>query len=105
LATATAVDRGIVATLTDANYHLAKQLEESDHALKEIRDLLMKECNDRATHKPFVYSLDNYCWTHGYKIAKKHTSVNCRFPKNGHKREAIKINTMGGGGGIRQKRN
>jgi hypothetical protein len=65
LATSTLVDRGIVATLIDANSRLAKQLEESAQALKEIRALLKKELNDRATCKPFVPSPDSYCWTHG----------------------------------------
>jgi hypothetical protein len=40
LATATSVDHCIVATLTNANSCLAKQLEESDRALNEIRALL-----------------------------------------------------------------
>jgi hypothetical protein len=54
LGTATDVDRGIVATLTDTNYCLAKQFEENAPALKEIRDLLKKERNERATHKHFA---------------------------------------------------
>jgi hypothetical protein len=40
LATATAVDRGIVATLTEANSRLTKQLEDSSQNLKEIKALL-----------------------------------------------------------------
>jgi hypothetical protein len=90
LATATEVDRGIVATLTDANSCIAKQLEESSQALQEIRALLKKERNDRGARKPFAPSLDNYCWNHCYKTAKHDTSVNCMFPNNGHKREANK---------------
>jgi hypothetical protein len=42
LTTATAVDHEILATLTEANYRLAKQLKESAQALKEIRALLKK---------------------------------------------------------------
>jgi hypothetical protein len=42
LSTATAVDRDIVATLTEANSSLTKQLEDSSKTLKEIRDLLKK---------------------------------------------------------------
>jgi hypothetical protein len=57
LATATSVDRESVATLTDANFCLAKQLKESDQALKEIRALLKKECSDRAPRKTFESSL------------------------------------------------
>jgi hypothetical protein len=90
------VDRGIIATLTDANSCLEKQLEESAQALKEIRALTNKECNDRGARKPFAHSLDNYGWTCGYKISKNHTSVKCMFSKNGHKREATKSNNMGG---------
>jgi hypothetical protein len=96
LATATAVDCGIVATLADANSRLAKELEESAQALKEIRYLLKKEHNDRANRKPFAPSTDNYCWIHGYKISKMHTSVNCMFPTNGHKHDANKNNNTGG---------
>jgi hypothetical protein len=90
------MDHDIVATLTDESYRLAKQLEESALALKKIRDLFKKERNDHGTRKPFAPSLDDYCWNHGCKIAKNHTSVNCRFPKNGHKRESTKSNNMGG---------
>jgi hypothetical protein len=43
LATTTAVDRGLVAQLTEANSHLAKQLEDNATALKEIKSLLKKE--------------------------------------------------------------
>jgi hypothetical protein len=96
LATTNLADRGIVDTLTDANSCLAKQLEESAQALKEIRALPNKECNDRCARKPFAHSLENYGWTCGYKISKNHTSVNCMFSKNGHKREATKSNNMGG---------
>jgi hypothetical protein len=71
------VDRGIVANLTDANSSLTKQLEENARASKEIRALLKKERNNHGARKPFAPSLDNYCWIHGYKIVKNHTSVNC----------------------------
>jgi uncharacterized protein YjcR len=48
LATATAVDREVVAQLTEANSRLAKQLEDNALALKEVKALLKKECADRA---------------------------------------------------------
>jgi TRAP-type uncharacterized transport system substrate-binding protein len=96
LATSTAVDRGIVSTFTDANFRLIKQLEETAQALKEIRALLKKERNDRGARKPFAPSIDKYCCNRGYKITKKHTNVNCMYPRNGHKREATKSNSMGG---------
>jgi hypothetical protein len=52
LASATAVDRAIVATLTEANACLANQLEESAQALKEVKALLKKERSDcKKSHK------------------------------------------------------
>jgi hypothetical protein len=96
LASATAVDRAIVATLTEANARLAKKLEESAQALKEVNALLKKEHSDRVARKPFAPYVDNYCWTHGYKIARSHTSMDCMFPKTGHKKEATKSDNMGG---------
>jgi hypothetical protein len=56
LATATAVDHGIVSTLTEDNFRLTKQLEDSSQTLKEIRALLKKERNDRSSRKTFAPS-------------------------------------------------
>jgi hypothetical protein len=43
MATATAADRGVVATLTEANACLAKQLEDNSNELRELKALLKKE--------------------------------------------------------------
>jgi hypothetical protein len=43
LATATATDRGVVATLTEANARLTKQLEDNTIELRELKALLKKE--------------------------------------------------------------
>jgi hypothetical protein len=42
LATATAVDRGVVADLTQANAHLAKQLKDNSNELRDLKALLNK---------------------------------------------------------------
>jgi hypothetical protein len=84
------------ATLTEANARLDKQLEESAQALKEVKALLKKEISDRVARKSLAPSVANYCWTHGYKIARNHTRMNCMFPKTGHKKEATKSDNMGG---------
>jgi O-acetyl-ADP-ribose deacetylase (regulator of RNase III) len=102
LASATAVDRAIVATLTEANSRLAKQLIESSQALKEVKALLKKERGDRISRRPFAPSADNYCWSHGYKLARNHTSMNCLYPKPGHKKEATKNNNMGGSQALKE---
>jgi hypothetical protein len=43
LATETAEDRGVVATLTEANARLVKQLEDNSNELREIKALIKKE--------------------------------------------------------------
>jgi hypothetical protein len=47
LETATATDRGVVATLTEENSRLAKQLEDLSNELKYIKALLKKERAER----------------------------------------------------------
>jgi hypothetical protein len=49
LATPTAVDRNVVAQLTEANSRLAKQLEDNATSLKEVNALLKKERAERAS--------------------------------------------------------
>jgi hypothetical protein len=104
LATATAVDRSVVSQLTEANSCLAKQLEDNATSLKDVKALLKKERAERArggnSERPpcrsFTPSSDNYCWSHGYQVARTHTIQNCRYPKEGHQREATKAKNMGG---------
>jgi hypothetical protein len=96
LATATAADRGVVAALTQANSCLVKQLEETSSELGELKALLSQErCDRRGPRSLNPYS-SNYCWTHGYKVGKTHTSLTCNTPKPGHKAEATRADNMGG---------
>jgi hypothetical protein len=101
LATATASDRGTVATLTTTNAKLATQLE-ADHALiaqikNKIATLKNKIKPAWQGHRP-VKTTNNgsYCWSYGYQMAKSHTSATCNMKKSGHQDEANKGNTMGG---------
>jgi hypothetical protein len=96
LAAATATERGGVVTLTEAKSRLAKQLEDRSNELKDIKALLKKGRADRKVQITFNPSLDNYCWTHGYKVANSHTNLSCNYPNHGHKREATKVDNMGG---------
>jgi hypothetical protein len=75
---------------------LDKQLEDHSNELKDIKALLKKEREERNGQRTFNPSPDNYCWTHGYKVANIHTSLRCNYPKHGHKREATKADIMGG---------
>jgi hypothetical protein len=96
LATATAADRGVVAALTQANARLAKQLEDNSNELRELKALPKKECTEKRGQRSFNPSPSNYCWTHGYKVGSTHTSLTCKLPKPGHKREAPRSDNMGG---------
>jgi predicted RNase H-like nuclease (RuvC/YqgF family) len=101
LATATASDRGTVATLTTANAKLATQLEAA-HALiaqlkNEIATLKSKIKPAWQGQQPVkTTNNDSYCWSHGYQVAKSHTSATCNMKKSGHQDAANKGNTMGG---------
>jgi hypothetical protein len=96
LATATASDRGVVAALTQANYRLVKQLEETSSELRELKAFLNQERRDKRGPRSFNPSSSNDCWTHGYKVGKTHTSLTCDTPKPGHKAEATRADNMGG---------
>jgi hypothetical protein len=96
VATATAVDRGVVATLTEANARLVKQLEDNSNELRELKALIKKERFEKRGQLSFNPSPNNYCWTHGYTVSNTHTSLSCNFPKQGHKREATRVDSMGG---------
>jgi hypothetical protein len=88
MATATAADRGVVSAPTQANSHLAKQLEDNSSELRELKALLNKERSEKWGQRSFNPSSRNYCWTHGYKNGSTHTSLTCKLPKPGHKTEA-----------------
>jgi hypothetical protein len=101
LATATASDRGTVVTLTTTNAKLATQLKAA-HALiaqlkNEIAMLKNKIEPARQGQRPVkTTNNDSYCWSHGYQVAKSHTSTTCNMKKSGHQDAATKKNTMGG---------
>jgi hypothetical protein len=96
LATATAVDRGVVAALTQANSRLVKQLEENASELRELRAFHHQERRDRRGPINSTSSASTYCWTHGYKVGKTHTSLTCNTRNPGHKAEATRADNMGG---------
>jgi hypothetical protein len=61
LATAAAADRSVVADLTKANSHLAKQLEDNSTELKELKALLNQERREKRGPRGFNPSASNYC--------------------------------------------
>ena len=89
LATATSSDRKAMETLTNTVANLTQQLQSKDAEIKQLKDKLRNNNRTRAPAK------DNgsYCWSHGYMVAKNHTSASCRSPKEGHKQENKKKNS------------
>jgi hypothetical protein len=96
LATATAANRGVVAALTQAKSRLVKQLEETSSELRELKALFHQERRDRRGPRTINATANNYCWTHGYKVGKTHTSLTCNTRNPGHKAEATRADNMGG---------
>jgi hypothetical protein len=96
LATATASDRGVVAARTKANSRLVKQLEETSTELRELKALNHQDRRDRRGPRTLAANATNYCWTHGYRVSKTHTSQNCNTHGPGHKAEATRADNMGG---------
>jgi hypothetical protein len=96
LATATAADRGVVAALTQASARLVKQLKEISSELRELRALHYQERRDRRVPINGNATANNYCWTHGYKVGRTHTSLTCTTCNPGHKTEAARDDNMGG---------
>jgi hypothetical protein len=90
LATATAADRGVVAALTLANARLVKQLEETSSELRELRALHHQERRYRRGPRNVNSTANNYCWIHGYKVGRIHTSLTCTTRNPGHKMEATR---------------
>jgi hypothetical protein len=96
LATATTADRGVVAALTQANSRLVKQFEETSSELRELKALFHHERRDKRGPRIFNASARNYCWNHGYKVGKTHTSLTFNIRNPGHKAEATRTENMGG---------
>jgi predicted RNase H-like nuclease (RuvC/YqgF family) len=101
LATATASDRSTVATLTTTNAKLASQLEADNALIAQLKNEIVTLKNKIKSvwqgQRPVrTTNNDSYCWSHGYQVAKSHTSATCNMKKRGHQDAAIKSNTMGG---------
>jgi hypothetical protein len=58
--TATAADRGVVATLTEANARLVKQLEDNSNELRELEALIKREIFEKRGQHSFNPSPNNY---------------------------------------------
>jgi hypothetical protein len=101
LATTTASDRGTVATLTTTNAKLATQLEAAHAQIAQLKNEIATLKNKikpawQGQRPVKTTNNDSYCWSHGYQVAKSHTSASCNMKKSGHQDAENKSNTMGG---------
>jgi hypothetical protein len=101
LATATASDRGTVATLTATNAKLATQLDAAHAQIAQLKNEIATLKNKirpawQGQRPVKITNNDSYCWSHGYQVAKSHTSATCNMKKSGHQDAANKNNPMGG---------
>jgi phage shock protein A len=101
LATARASDRDTVATLTTTNAKLANQLEAAHAIIAQLKNEIATLKNKikpawQGQQPVKTTNNDSYWWSHGYQVAKSHTSATCNMKKSGHQDAATKIDTMGG---------
>jgi predicted RNase H-like nuclease (RuvC/YqgF family) len=101
LATATVSDRRTVATLNITNAKLATQLEAAQaqiaqlkYEIADLKNNIKPAWQGQRPHK--TTNNDSYCWSHGYQVAKSHTSATCNMKKSGHKDTTTKSNPLGG---------
>jgi hypothetical protein len=100
LATATASDCGTVATLTTTNAKLATQLEAAQAQIAQLKNEIAALKNKIKPawqgQRPIkTTNNDSYCWSHGYQVAKSHTSATCNMKKSGHQDAGNNSNPMG----------
>jgi hypothetical protein len=98
LAAATATDRQFTTDMMATNKMLLEQLALKDRELAQLRAqrpaAIPAASADSASKKR--YPNENYCWSHGYDVSKDHTSVSCKFPKDGHQTTATRTNNQNG---------
>ena len=103
LAMATTTDRSILEQLVAASKELTEanaRLTEQVHKLMQgtVCQPVPKVNKNRERRLKYEARLDpnGYCWTHGYRVVKGHTSKTCHTKAPGHQDEATRANTMGG---------
>ena len=95
LGAAQAADREAFCKLVTTNSDLAIQLKTAIGEITALKTLVLNKPQAKTANKPRQPN-DNYCWTHGFRVAEDHTSKTCKNPKTGHQQDANKTNQMGG---------
>ena len=101
LATATSSDRRALDTLTSTVAKLTADLKTKEMEIKKLKSAKPKpgrpNDNQDTGRSPYVKrNMGSYCWSHGFLVYKTHCSANCKYPNEGHLKEATRADTMGG---------
>lgn len=96
LALAATNDKTVLEQLTAANLALTSTVATLTATNKKLADKaksVTPGTPGKAAKHPHP---GNYCWTHGHRVSKDHTSATCGNKAAGHKDDATLANTMGG---------
>lgn len=96
LALAATNDKTVLEQLTAANLALTSTVATLTATIKKLADKAKSGTPGtpgKSTKNPHS---GNYCWTHGHRVSKDHTSATCGNKAAGHKDDATLSNTMGG---------
>ena len=102
LALAATNDTAVLQQLTSANLALTATIGTLTAANKKLAEAVARGTGTpavtlrgggRPTKTPHP---GNYCWTHGHRISREHTSATCAHKATGHRDDASAANTFGG---------
>ena len=96
LALAVANDTTVLQQLTTANLALTTSNATLTAANKKLSEVLAKRSAPAKAPVSGKPKPGNYCWTHGHRCSKNHTSATCGSKAPGHQVTATASNTMGG---------
>jgi hypothetical protein len=94
LAMAATADKYLLSTLTSTNATLPGILREKYTLISKLQAQLRN--TNTANPTTTNTAKTNYCWSHGTRVSKSHTSEACLYPKEGHKKEATRVNRIDG---------
>jgi hypothetical protein len=96
LALAAMNDKTVLEQLTAANLALTSTVATLTATNKKLADKAKSVTPGTPGKVPKHPHPGNYCWTHGHRVSKDHTSATCGNKAAGHKDDATLSNTMGG---------
>ena len=107
LALAATNDSAVLSQLTSANLALTVAITTLTQANKKLTEAVARGKGTPAAGTPAATTAGggrsnktphpgNYCWTHGHRVSREHTSATCAHKATGHRDDATTANTLGG---------